>query len=57
MWSLPEIREILLEAGFKDLDLYWEGFDTRTGLGNSSFRRVEKAKNSQGWIAFFVASA
>jgi SAM-dependent methyltransferase len=57
LWSIPEIREILLEAGFRNLDLYWEGFDLRTGLGNSVFRRVTKAKNSPGWIAFFVASA
>lgn len=56
-WSIPEVREIMLEAGFKDLDLYWEGFDKRTGFGNSVFRRVEKSKNSPGWIAFFVASA
>jgi len=55
-WSIPEIREILLEAGFKDIDLYWEGFDQRTGFGNSVFRRVEKSKNSPGWIAFFAAS-
>ncbi len=57
LWTIPEIREILLEAGFKDLDLYWEGFDRKSGLGNSVFRRVEKSKNSPGWIAFFVASA
>lgn len=56
LWTIPEIREIMLEAGFKDIDLYWEGFDKRTGFGNSVFRRVEKAKNSPGWIAFFVAS-
>lgn len=57
LWTLPEIREILLEAGFKDIDVYWEGFDKRSGFGNSVFRRVQKAKNSPGWIAFFAASA
>jgi SAM-dependent methyltransferase len=57
LWTIPEIRELLVEAGFNDIDLYWEGFDMRTGYGNSVFRRVHKAKNSQGWIAFFVASA
>jgi SAM-dependent methyltransferase len=56
-WSLPEIRELLLEAGFARIDLYWEGFDMRTGYGNSVFRKVDKAKNSSGWIAFFAASA
>ncbi len=57
LWTLPEIREILIEAGFKKIDLYWEGFDARSGLGNSVFRKVDRAKNSQGWIAFFAASA
>jgi SAM-dependent methyltransferase len=57
LWSIPEIREVLHEAGFKKLDLYWEGFDKRTGFGNSVFRKVGAAKNSPGWIAFFVASA
>jgi SAM-dependent methyltransferase len=57
LWTLPEIREILLEAGFKDIDVYWEGFDQRSGYGNSVFRKVHKARNSQGWIAFFAASA
>ena len=57
LWSIPEIRELLLEAGFRRLDLYWEGFDKRTGLGNSVFRKIQKARNSQGWIAFFAASA
>ncbi len=56
-WTIPEIREILLEAGFTNLDLYWESFDKRTGVGNSVFRKVAKAHSSPGWIAFFVASA
>ncbi len=57
LWTIPEVREILLEAGFKKIDIYWEGFDQRTGFGNSVFRKITKAKNSPGWIAFFAASA
>ena len=56
LWSIPEIRELLLEAGFNNLEIYWEGFDPKTGFGNSVFRRVKKAKSSPGWIGFYVAS-
>ncbi|HKW15440.1 MAG TPA: class I SAM-dependent methyltransferase [Candidatus Krumholzibacteria bacterium] len=56
LWTLPEIREILLEAGFRHAEIYWEGIDRRSGFGNSIFRKVEQAENAPGWIAFFVAS-
>jgi SAM-dependent methyltransferase len=56
LWTIPEIREILHEAGFRRVDMYWEGIDRRSGYGNSVFRKVERAENAPGWIAFFVAS-
>ncbi|HEX6791566.1 MAG TPA: class I SAM-dependent methyltransferase [Candidatus Krumholzibacteria bacterium] len=56
LWTIPEIVEILREAGFRHVDVYWEGIDRRSGFGNSIFRKVEKAENAPGWIAFFVAS-
>jgi hypothetical protein len=56
LWTIPEIREVLLEAGFRHVDIYWEGIDTRSGFGNSIFRRADRAQNAPGWIAFFVAS-
>ena len=27
MWSIPEVREIMAEAGFKETAVYWEGTD------------------------------
>jgi len=54
-WTVAEIREILLEAGFNDVEIYWEGFDKRGG-GNSVFRRVTTVQNSPGWVGFFAAS-
>jgi SAM-dependent methyltransferase len=56
LWTIPEIVEILREAGFRDIDIYWEGIDRRSGYGNSVFRKTERAENAPGWIAFFVAS-
>jgi len=56
LWTIPEIVEILREAGFGHVDVYWEGIDNRSGFGNSVFRKTVRAENSPGWIAFFVAS-
>jgi len=56
LWSIPELRELLYEAGFKDVDIYFEEIDRSTGFGNSRFRRMTTAANSEGWIAYFVAS-
>ncbi len=55
LWTIPEIREVLEEAGFRHVEIYWEGIDKRSGFGNSIFRKVEQAENAPGWIAFFIA--
>ena len=36
MWTLPEIREVLTEAGFSRSTVYWEGTDEETGEGNDN---------------------
>jgi SAM-dependent methyltransferase len=56
LWSIPELREILEEAGFAGSDVYWEGTDPDTGEGDGDFRRVVEAKNCAGWNALIVAN-
>ena len=34
IWTLPEIIEMLLTAGFKTAEVYWEGTDEKTGEGD-----------------------
>lgn len=53
LWSLPEVRDLLLEAGFDRAEVYWEGDDGRGG-GNGVFTRREKAENSEAWVAYVV---
>ena len=55
LWSLPEIRELTEEAGFKSLDVYWEQIDEDTDEGNGEFELVTEAENCPGWIALLVA--
>jgi hypothetical protein len=53
MWTIPEIREVMIEAGFKRTHVYWEG-TTRSGGGDGDFKRVEKGEECDGWIAYVV---
>jgi ubiquinone/menaquinone biosynthesis C-methylase UbiE len=55
MWSLPEIREIMLEAGFKKTQTYWEGTD-RGGRGNGRFKPAQRTtEECQSWVAMISA--
>ena len=53
-WSLQEIREILLEAGFSETKIYWDISDDDE---DSDFRVREKVENQAGWLAFITAFA
>jgi hypothetical protein len=57
LWSIPEIRELLAEAGFRASEVYWEGTDARTGKGNDVFTRREHAPDDPAWIAYVVGLA
>ncbi len=53
LWSIPELREMLRETGFRKTHVYWEG-TTRSGEGNGIFTRSEKGEDCQAWIAYVV---
>ena len=54
LWTLPEIRELLLEAGFRRSTVYWEGTD-EDGEGNGEFKPEQRGEADAGWIAYIVA--
>ncbi|MBX2996564.1 MAG: class I SAM-dependent methyltransferase [Bdellovibrionaceae bacterium] len=54
MWSIPELREIMAEVGFKKTHVYWEGTN-KSGGGNGVFTRTEKGESCQSWIAYIAA--
>ncbi len=55
LWSLPEIRELLDEAGFSKTTIYMQGYDDETGEGNGIFTATEKAEPEAGWLCYIVA--
>jgi SAM-dependent methyltransferase len=55
LWSIPEVREVLREAGFRTVEVYWEGTESDTGEGDGVFRLTRRTTNHPGWIAYIVA--
>jgi len=56
LWSIPETADILAEAGFEGLEVYWEGTDRKSGEGNGVFRPSTKGDDSSCWIAYLRAN-
>ena len=54
LWSLPELTEMLTEAGFK-ATVYWEGTDEDTDEGNGIFTVTSTGEADAGWIAYIAA--
>lgn len=54
LWTIPEVREVLLEAGFERADAYWEDSDARTGEGNGVYRRREHGSSDPAWNAYII---
>ena len=54
LWTAPELRELLLEAGFGKATVYWEGED-EDGEGNGEFTPDEEGVADLAWIAYIVA--
>jgi len=54
LWTIPELRELLLEAGFSGSDVYVEGWDDKQDDTDGIFRRRVRFENQSGWVAYVV---
>jgi len=54
MWSIPEIKDIMGEVGFKDVSVYWEGTD-EDGDGDGEFTKAEVGEDCESWICYISA--
>ena len=51
LWTLPEIQELLIEAGFSRAEVYLHDFDD-DGESDEVFRCRKTYENVQGWVAY-----
>ncbi len=54
LWTLPEMQELMTDAGFQDVHILWEGTEKKTGGGNGVFRPVTRGGDELAWIAYVV---
>lgn len=54
LWTIPEIRELLMQAGFKNVTVYWEGDDDKGG-GNGIFKPQSKGEDGPSFIVYISA--
>jgi SAM-dependent methyltransferase len=56
LWTLPELQEVMQQAGLEDVHVLWEG-TTRSGRGNGVFKRRTRGDADQAWIAYVIGRA
>lgn len=54
LWTLPEVRELLAEAGFRNVTVYWQGWD-EDGEPDGDFKPVTRGVADAGWICYLTA--
>lgn len=52
LWTIPELRDALLEAGFSRVKVYWE--TEHRGQGTGEYLPVERGDNAYSWISYVV---
>lgn len=57
LWTIPELRELFGEAGFRDVHVLWESTDLKTGRGNGIYRRISRGHADSAYIAYVVGRA
>ncbi len=57
LWTIPEVTELMAEAGFQDIHVLWEGTDHETKEGTQTYHRAEKGDADLAWIAYIVGKA
>ena len=53
-WMLPELRELLAEAGFSKVTVYWQDDDDEDDEEEGDFEPAERGEPDPAWIAYIV---
>jgi SAM-dependent methyltransferase len=56
LWSVPELRDLLLEAGFERMRVFWEQTD-EDGDGTGEFLETTEEENQETYLVYLVAEA
>ena len=59
-WGIPEIKELLLESGYKNVRVYWEEYvdaddDDDELEGTGKYYETNEVENQESWMIYLVA--
>ncbi len=54
LWTIPEVTELMKEAGFADVHLLWEGTDREANEGTGTYHRADRGDSDPAWIAYLA---
>ena len=55
-WTIPEVREMLEAAGFRESHVYWEVEDEDDPDEDGTWERSEEAPSDPSWVCYIVAA-
>ena len=55
LWTIPELQEILREAGFESSEVYMQGWDDDLDDTDNIFRRRTFYDDMDAWIGYISA--
>jgi SAM-dependent methyltransferase len=53
-WTIPELKELMLEAGFAAVEVYLEGWDDEKDEATGIFRERADVEEMAGWVGYVV---
>jgi predicted RNA methylase len=54
LWTLPEIEEAMLDAGFRAVEFWVEGWDAKRNRSDDVYHRRRRFENQESWLACVV---
>jgi len=62
LWTIAEINELLLEAGFSKVHVYWEEYiddddDDEYLEGTGNYKEVSEVEQQESWVSYIFAEA
>ncbi len=60
LWTIPEVHELLLEAGFSKVHVYWEEYrddedDEGYLVASGDYIEVSEVENQESWVSYIFA--
>ena len=54
LWTLPELAELMLEAGFMKADVWCDRYDTKAQTSDGVYRKMRHMPAREDWVAYVV---